>query len=318
MLNVAVIGVGGWGINHVRVLRSFYGTLVNDLIVVDINEERGRYAARIYGAKYYKNINEAFKRESIDAAIISTPTHLHYEHASLALKSGIHVLIEKPMTDTLDKALKLYDLAKNLNLILMVGFIMRYHPLVEYFKNNILKNNILGKVLVANSKRTSWWPNRPWDAGVVKDLAIHDVDLLHYLLKEKAKTILAHVGSLKHSYYEDFATMLISYESYTALFEANWITPYKIRYLSLTGEKAVTNLDFVSNELIVYTENEIVKPRIPFKEPLLLEDNDFLNSIVKGRKPKVSAADGIRALAVCEAALRSAIRRAPMEIEYPL
>jgi len=319
MLKVAVFGVGGWGVNHVRVLRSLYGSLVKDIIVVDINIDRGKYVSKIYGAKFYSSIEEALTVErDIDAAIISTPTPLHYEHAIAALNNGIHVLIEKPMTDTIDKALKVYDEAKSLGLIIAVGFIMRYHPLVDYVTNNIIRNNVLGKIITVNSKRTSLWPNRPWDVGVVKDLAIHDIDLLHYIFREKARQVYANIGSLRHSYYEDYAAMLINYETYSAIFEANWITPYKIRYLSLTGENAVVNVDFVRNELTILREDGILKPKITMQEPLLLEDKDFLEAIISKKEPRATGVDGIRALAVCEAIIRSAKEGKIVEVEYPV
>ncbi|RLG74125.1 MAG: gfo/Idh/MocA family oxidoreductase [Thermoprotei archaeon] len=319
MLKVAVFGVGSWGVNHVRVLRSLYGSLVKDIIVVDINIDRGKYVSKIYGAKFYSSIEEALTVErDIDAAIISTPTPLHYEHAIAALNNGIHVLIEKPMTDTIDKALKVYDEAKSLGLIIAVGFIMRYHPLVDYVTNNIIRNNVLGKIITVNSKRTSLWPNRPWDVGVVKDLAIHDIDLLHYIFREKARQVYANIGSLRHSYYEDYAAMLINYETYSAIFEANWITPYKIRYLSLTGENAVVNVDFVRNELTILREDGILKPKITMQEPLLLEDKDFLEAIISKKEPRATGVDGIRALAVCEAIIRSAKEGKIVEVEYPV
>jgi len=319
MLKVAVFGVGGWGVIHVRVLRSLYGSLVKDIIVVDINIDRGKYVSKIYGAKFYSSIEEALTVErDIDAAIISTPTPLHYEHAIAALNNGIHVLIEKPMTDTIDKALKVYDEAKSLGLIIAVGFIMRYHPLVDYVTNNIIRSNVLGKIITVNSKRTSLWPNRPWDVGVVKDLAIHDIDLLHYIFREKARQVYANIGSLRHSYYEDHAAMLINYETYSAIFEANWITPYKIRYLSLTGENAVVNVDFVRNELTILREDGILKPKITMQEPLLLEDKDFLEAIISKKEPRATGVDGIRALAVCEAIIRSAKEGKIVEVEYPV
>ena len=292
---------------------------MKDIIVVDINIDRGKYVSKIYGAKFYSSIEEALTVErDIDAAIISTPTPLHYEHAIAALNNGIHVLIEKPMTDTIDKALKVYDEAKSLGLIIAVGFIMRYHPLVDYVTNNIIRNNVLGKIITVNSKRTSLWPNRPWDVGVVKDLAIHDIDLLHYIFREKARQVYANIGSLRHSYYEDYAAMLINYETYSAIFEANWITPYKIRYLSLTGENAVVNVDFVRNELTILREDGILKPKITMQEPLLLEDKDFLEAIISKKEPRATGVDGIRALAVCEAIIRSAKEGKIVEVEYPV
>ncbi len=315
MLNVMLVGVGGWGSNHARVLGMLKGEIVNELILVDLNVERLKRFAKIYNAKYYTSIDEALKREKLDAAIIATPTNLHYEHAKKALENGLHVLVEKPLTDTLDKAVKLYDEAKSSNRLVSVGFIMRYHPLVEHLKNNVREK--LGNILAINSKRTSWWPNRPWDAGVVKDLAIHDIDLVRYLFGKDAKIVYGKVGSLRHSYYEDYALFMIDYGEFSGIFESNWITPYKIRYFSVTGDQAVVNIDFVKEELTVLERNRTLKPLVPRKEPLMLEDQDFLTSIVEGRKPKVTIEDGVKALAICEAILKSATLGKPVEVEYP-
>ncbi len=316
MLNVMLVGVGGWGANHARVLGTLKGELVNELVLVDLNIERIRRVARIYNAKYYRSLDEALKKEELDAAIIATPTNLHYEHAVKALEHGLHVLVEKPLTDTLDKALKLYDIAKSSGKIVSVGFIMRYHPLVNYLKNAARKE--LGKILAINSKRTSWWPNRPWDAGVIKDLSIHDIDLVRYVFSKEARVVYGKIGSLKHSYYEDYALFIIDYGEFSGIFETNWVTPYKIRYLSVTGDQAVVNIDFVSEELIVFKKDQVIKPLIPKLEPLRLEDEDFLKSIIEKRKPRVIIEDGIKALAICESIIKSAYQRRPVEVEYPI
>ncbi len=316
MLNVMLVGVGGWGSNHARVLGMLKGDIVNDLVLVDLNVERIKRFAKIYGAKYYTSIDEALRKERLDVAIIATPTNLHFEHSKKALENGLHVLVEKPLTDTLNKAIKLYDEAKSSNRLVSVGFIMRYHPLVSYLKEKI--RNKLGKVLALNSKRTSWWPNRPWDAGVVKDLAIHDIDLARYLFSRDAKVAYGKVGSLRHSYYEDYALFIIDYGEFSGIFESNWITPHKIRYFSVTGDQAVVNIDFVNEELTVLEKGHVVKPLVPKQEPLMLEDRDFLMSIIEKRKPRVTIEDGIKALATCEAVLKSAVIGKPVEIEYPI
>jgi len=316
MLNVMLVGVGGWGSNHARVLGTLKGDVVNSLVLVDLNVERIKRFAKIYGAKYYTNIDDALRKEELDAAIIATPTNLHFEHAKKSLENGLHVLVEKPLTDTLENAIKLYDEAKSSGRLVSVGFIMRYHPLVEYLKGNARRK--LGKILAINSKRTSWWPNRPWDAGVVKDLAIHDIDLARYLFDRDAKVVYGKVGSLRHSYYEDYALFIIDYGEFSGIFESNWITPYKIRYFSVTGDRAVVNIDFVNEELMILEKDQAIKPLVRGEEPLVLEDRDFLMSIVEKRKPKVTIEDGIKALATCEAILKSATLGKPVEVEYPL
>ena len=317
-IGIAVVGVGGWGKNHVRVFRDLKGEgLIDNIVIVDIDEARGKKVARMYGVDYYKSIDDALKRDDVEGVVISTPTVLHYAHALKAIEHGKHVLVEKPMTATLDEAVRLYDEAKSSGVILMVGFIMRYHVLTDYMKN-LVENGTIGKTLTATSKRTSWWPQRYGDVGVIKDLAIHDIDILHYVLKDKVSQVYAQAKKLKHDY-DDYSIILLHFDNGAfAVVEANWLTPYKTRTINITGDNGIVHVDYVLDRIQILKENEIIIPNVKVVEPLLLEDMNFVRTIMGAEEPKVKGLDGIRALAVCEAALKSSEKGGIVEVEYPL
>ncbi len=316
MINVAVVGVGGWGINHVRVLRDLMGEgLVKEIVAVDINEARLKAVSRRFSCSYTTNYDDVLKMDSIEGVIISSPTPLHFEHALKAIEHGKHVLVEKPMTSTVSEAIRLIRAAERENVILMVGFIMRYGTGIEYVKREIIEKNVLGRIITISAKRTSFWPNRPMDVGVIRDLAIHDIDVIYYLTKQNAQYVYGVAGMLKHEY-EDYAVIMIKYDDMTGIIEANWVTPYKTRTLYITGERASLTLDYMTQEVTLLKEDCVYKPRIRYEEPLLREDRDFITSIIEGKKPLVTGEDGLRALAICEAALKSAVENKIVKVSY--
>jgi len=310
MPGIAVIGVGGWGQNHARVFSYLKSEeLINTLLLVDINKNRARKIASIFGVEWSLNFDDALKREDIDGIVIASPTKLHYEQGLKALEAGKHVLIEKPMTETAKQAKKLVSLAEEQNLIIMVGFLLRYSPAIQFAKNCYEEGEI-GKILSVLGKRTSYWPNRPMDVGVIRDLAIHDIDLIRFITKRDPKYVIARGGALKHDY-EDYASIFLEYGSEKeddvihALLEANWVTPFKIRRMEITGENAVLIIDFLEHSVVILREDGIFRPNLVQIEPLYLEDKNFVLSIDRKDIPLVTGADGVMALKACEAALKS-------------
>ncbi len=310
MVGIAIIGAGGWGQNHVRVFSFLRAEgLVSEVMVVDIVEERAKKMAKRFGVKWSTSYRDVLNNDDIHGVVISTPTKLHYQHALEALKAGKHTLIEKPMTETVEQAIELTELAKERNLILMVGFLLRYSSAINFAKEYYEEGKI-GRVLTVLAKRTSYWPNRPMDVGVIRDLAIHDIDLIRYMLGKEPLYVLARGGALKHDY-EDYASLFIEYGGLGdnnlmhALIEVNWVTPFKIRRMEITGEKGVIIIDLLQHAVRVLKEDGIYQPNINAVEPLYLEDKNFVRAILGEEKPLVTGEDGVIALKVCEKALKS-------------
>ena len=171
-MKVAVIGAGVMGKNHARVLST-----LNSLAgVVDADFELAKRVASKYGVKASRDLSSF----DFDAAVIATPTVTHYELAKKVIAMGKHALVEKPFTHDLDKAQELIDLAKDMGVILAVGHIERFNPIVGFFKNM----NNQKELITINAKRVSGFPSRIRDVGVILDLGVHDIDVFRYIVGE--------------------------------------------------------------------------------------------------------------------------------------
>jgi len=172
---------------------------------------------------------------------------------------------------------------------------------VRYVKNNLDK---LGRFLTAYGKRTSRWPLRPGDVGVVKDLAIHDIDLVTYITGLRATSVYASGGSTR-GMYEDHVQIFSHYDGASAIYEANWLTPYKFRKLELTGEQGIFIVDFATDEIYFYGEEGVYRPRLEIAEPLLIQDREFLKAASGRGGEVVNREDIIYTMKFCEAAILS-------------
>jgi len=302
-LGVAVIGAGFWGRNHARVFKELEQTEL--LAVCDVNAERAKNVAKQFGVKAYTSIGKLLRRKDIEA-VSNCVWSLNLAKESLkALKAGKHVLVEKPMATNVKQAEKLLEVAKKEKLHLTVGFLMRFIPGIQHIKNAI-GDKTIGNLVCATAKRVSEWPERIGDVGVVKDTAIHDIDIIRYLFNEEPIAVYAKTGSMKHKKFEDYAHIMLTFEGgKSAFIESNWLTPYKTRTLVVTGSQAIMKLDYITQELTVEDAKETVQPRYPWQEPLKLELQHFANCILRREKPLITGMDGLKTLQIAEAALKS-------------
>ena len=302
-LGVAVIGTGFWGRNHARVFKELEETEL--LAVCDINAERAKNVAKQFGVRAYTSMGKLLKNKDIEA-VSNCVWSLNLAKETLkALKAGKHVLVEKPMATNVKQAEKLLETAKEEKLHLSVGFLMRFIPGIQHMKNAI-EDKTIGNLVCATAKRVSEWPERIGDVGVVKDTAIHDIDITRYLFGEEPIAVYAKTGSMKHKKFEDYAQIMLTFEGgKSAFIESNWLTPYKTRTLVVTGSKAIMKLDYITQELTIEDAKKTIQPRYPWQEPLKLELQHFANCILKKEKPLITGTDGLKALQIAEAALKS-------------
>jgi UDP-N-acetylglucosamine 3-dehydrogenase len=315
-LGVAVVGTGFWGRNHARVYKELEETEL--LAVCDINAERAKAAAKEFGARSYTNSGRMLKRKDIEAvSICSWSTSLARE-ALKALKTGKHVLVEKPMATNVKQAEKLLKIAEREDLHLTVGFLMWFIPGVQHIKRQI-ENKKIGDLVCATAKRVSQWPERIGDVGVVKDLAIHDIDITRRLFDEEPIAVYARIGRMKRKEFEDYAQIMLTFEGgKSAFIESNWLTPYKTRILVVTGSEAIMKLDYITQELTIEDAQETVQPRLAWQEPLKLELQHFANCISKKEKPLVKGIDGLKALRIAEAASKSSATGKVIKLEQTI
>jgi len=312
-LGVAVIGAGFWGKSHARNLKELNETRL--LAVCDKDEVKAKAVAELFGIEAYSDSRKMLKRKDVEAVTVCTwSTNLAAE-TMRALKAGKHVLVEKPMANNVQEAKKIVDLAKKNKRKLMVGFLMRFIPGVQRIKEAVEKGEI-GALVYATARRVSQWPERIGDVGVVKDLAIHDIDITRYLFGDDVTHVYAKADNFRHKKFEDHAQILLTFKGRkTAFIEANWLTPYKIRKLVVTGSEAIMTLDYITQEITIETAGQTVAPRYEVKEPLRLELQHFANSILNDREPMITGVDGLKALQIAEAALKSAQRATAIKLQ---
>lgn len=302
-LGVAVIGAGFWGKNHARVFKELEETEL--IAVCDIDSEKAKNVAKQFNVKAYTSVGKVLRRSDIEAVSVCTWSTSLANVALKALNAGKHVLVEKPMAANSKQAEKLLKTAESEGLHLTVGFLMRFIPGVQFIKKS-LENGTIGQLVCATAKRVSEWPERIGDVGVVKDLAIHDIDIMRYLFGADPLAVYAKTGNMKHKKFEDYAHIMLTFEgNRNAFIESNWLTPYKTRVLVVTGSEAIVKLDYITQELTIENAKETVQPRIPWQEPLKLELQHFVNCILGKEEPLITAVDGLKAIKIAEAALKS-------------
>ena len=302
-LGVAVIGTGFWGRNHARVFKELAETEL--LAICDIDAERARSVAKQFGVTPYTNTGKMLKNENIEAVSICTWSTSLAREALKALKAGKNVLVEKPMAESVKQAENLLKTAEKEGLHLTVGFLMRFIPGLQHIRN-ALEDKTLGEPVCASAKRVGQWPERIGDVGVVKDTAIHDLDVMRYVFDEDPVAVYAKTGSIAHRKFEDYAQIMLAFKGgKSAFIESNWLTPYKTRVFMITGSEAIMKLDYITQELTIENARETVQPRYTVQEPLKLELQHFAKCITEKEKPLVTGEDGLEALKLAEAALKS-------------
>lgn len=312
-LGVAVIGVGGWGKNHARVYKEIESTEL--VAVCDVNAERAKSIANQYGVKAYTNSAKMLKNEEIEAVSVCTWSTMLAKEALKALNAGKHVLVEKPMAANTKQAKVLLETAEKNGLHLTVGFLMRFIPGLQLIRRAVEKNEI-GELVCATAKRFSQWPERIGDVGVVKDTAIHDIDVMRFIFNEEPHMVYAKTGSMRHRKFEDYAQIMLTYkDGQSAFIESNWLTPYKMRLLTVTGTNAIMRLDYMTQELWIEDQKETLMPRYAWQEPLKLELQHFAECILEKKRPLITGVDGLKALEIAEAALRSSAKNKAIKLE---
>jgi len=311
-LGVSVIGCGSWGRNHARVYKELENTSL--ISVVDLKEGTAREIGERYGVEWLTEAEKAFEKPEVEAVSICTPTVTHAELALRAIQAGKHVLVEKPMTNTLEEAEDLITAARRQGVHLVVGFIERFNPAVSEAVK-LVSSGEIGDVILAHARRVSRRPLRIGDVGVIKDLGIHDIDVITHLFGNDLEEVYAVAGSITHKF-EDYANILLRFKgNRNAFVETNWLTPRKVRRLIITGTEGLINVEYITQEITIENEERLYQPLIENKEPLQLELQSFVDSILQDKPSEPSGEDGLKALKICEAALESAKIGKPVRIK---
>jgi UDP-N-acetylglucosamine 3-dehydrogenase len=307
LAKIGVIGTGGWGKNHLRVLDEL-GALG---AFADIDILRREQFSKKYGVKGYESFEEMITKEKVDGVTICTPASTHFAIASRVLDLGVHAFVEKPMTTTVRDAQTLIDLAEKKRRILTVGFIERFNPAITELKK-IIAEGRLGEPILLEFHRENKRGDNILDVGVVKDASVHDIDTARWLFGEEPETVYARVGTVT-SKQEDFAAIMLGFgKQKTAFITTNWVTPNRVRTLEAVFTRGVVNVDFVSQVTEVHEEGGATIPKRPVQEPLLLELKEYVSAIAQNRPALVTGRDGMNTTRIAEAVLASSATSSPI------
>ncbi|MBA3285813.1 MAG: Gfo/Idh/MocA family oxidoreductase [Nitrosopumilus sp.] len=312
-LNIAVIGTGGWGKNHVRVLNDL-GVLS---AVCDSDESRIKSISSKYKIHSYSNLKDLFEKEhNLDACLVCTPTKTHYAIASEIIKRKINVFVEKPLSFSSVECEELTKLSKQHDVILTSGYIERFNPAIQDLKH-IIEENTCGELLMMEFHRENRMPLHIKDVGIIYDTSVHDIDTALFIFNSKPTVVFARSGRKFHSS-EDFATIMLGFENQkVAIIASNWITPKKVRRFSAVCSEGIITGDFITQEIKIDDENKTLIPRRQFQEPLTLELKNFLQSLTgKITKFLVTPEEATAVTKIAEAALISSNTGAPVYLTY--
>lgn len=328
-LRVAVIGLGAMGTNHVRVLADLPG-LAQLVAIADPDESRLQEAARRSGARPFRHAAELLDEVRPDVVTVCTPTRTHAPIAQLALESGVHVLVEKPIAATIEEAAHLVRVAAHTGRRLGVGHIERFNPAVVELARR-LRHGDGGRILQLHARRVGPFPHRIRDVGVIHDLATHDIDLVRFLLGGQVERVYAESQRHIATEHDDLFVGILHFSAGPiALLEANWLTPAKERSLRVLCERGMYVVDYLAQTLTFYenhaatareghpasvTEGPMTRYPIAYREPLRAELQAFLLAVARGEPPPVTAFDGIEALRIADALVRSAALGQPIAFE---
>lgn len=314
-LQIAVIGVGGWGKNHARVLSNL-GALK---AVCDTDVKRGIEISEKYGVNCYTSLDQMLEKEQdLDGCFVCTPTKSHYKLASTIIDRGVHIFVEKPLSFSSKECDDLVTLAQNKKIILTAGYIERYNPVVQDVKR-IIQSKKYGEPLMMEFHRENRMPVHITDVGIIYDTSVHDIDTAMYLFDSKPIVVFARTGKKFHAF-EDFATIMLGFEDQrVAIIASNWITPKRVRRFSAVCTDGIITGDFISQEIRIDDMNATTIPRREFEEPLSVEIASFLDAVAgtyDASNTLVSSIEATRVTKVAESAILSSNTGSPVYLDF--
>ncbi len=289
-IKVIVIGVGHLGKHHARLYHDMPNVELAG--IVDIDAKSAQKIAEQYQVPFFTDLEQI--TTSFDAASIVVPTSEHYRIAKNLLLKGIHILVEKPFTKTLEEAQELTQLAQQKNLIVSVGHVERFNPAFRQIEQQLNHPRFI------EVHRLGPFPKRGTDVGVVLDLMIHDIDIILNIVKSPICDIRA-VGIPVLTPYEDIANARLEFENgCVANVTASRVSIKAMRKIRIFQEDIYISLDYHKQKgrIVQLTGSTIKTKRIPInpEEPLKIELNHFIECIEKEKTPHVSAIHGLNAL----------------------
>ena len=323
-VNLGLIGYGYWGPNLVRNFYSVNGCNVR--MVVDARQERLNLVSKNYPAiQCSTNADDILHNPEIDAVVIATPVFAHYTLAKRALENGKNVLVEKPMTASVQEAEELIELAEKKGLLLMVDHTFLYTGAVRKIKD-LVDNGTIGRVQYIDSTRINLGLFQP-DINVLWDLAPHDISILNYLVDQRPVSVNATGVTHTGNEIENIAYLTLNYaDGFIAHFNCSWTSPVKIRMMMIGGDKKMvvyndieptekvkiydTGYEHKTDEdkkriLVDYRAGDVFVPKLNTTEALADMAKDFITCIIEKKIPVSNNRIGLDVVTILEASNES-------------
>ena len=323
-LKFAQIGIGNWGKN---IFRNFYNLNEVDMLAIsDLDDGILKGLKANYpGVETTQNAQLILNNPAIDAVVIATVPETHFEFARQALENNKHVFVEKPMTLKSQTGEILVELAEKNRLKLMVGHILEYHP--AYLKvKAYLDSGELGEVRYLYSTRVNLGVVRKKE-NALWSLAPHDISIALMLLGKNPSRVVCTGQSYLQPGIEDVAFAMVHFPNgKMAQLHVSWLDPHKIRKLTVVGSKKMVVLDDMEStekirlydkgvdlkedftgyqEALTLRVGDIHIPKLTMQEPLKLECQHFVDSILNDTPPRSDGFDGLQVVKILEAADKS-------------
>jgi UDP-N-acetylglucosamine 3-dehydrogenase len=330
-LRAAVVGVGSMGRNHARVYAEMDEV---DLVgVADVNAGAAERVSDIYGVPSYTDYTRLLDEARPDLITIAVPTRAHRQVAIEAAGRGVHLFVEKPLAGSVAEAQAIIDAARAAGVKLGVGHIERFNPAILKLKE-LLDAGQMGRMFQLHARRVGPFPPRIEDVGVVFDLATHELNIMEYLTGAQVVSVYAETEREIHERHEDLLSGVMKFDNgVVGVLDINWLTPTKIRELSIIGERGMFLVNYLTQDLYFHensfvnghweaamalmgvSEGRMIKYEIKRKEPLRAELESFVAAVAGDRMPEISGEEGLRAVLLAEKLVESGLRHQVMSLE---
>ncbi|HEX5414410.1 MAG TPA: Gfo/Idh/MocA family oxidoreductase [Chloroflexota bacterium] len=337
MIGIGVIGYGYWGPNLVRNFNEAPGSRL--VAVSDLSTERLAVARSLHPlVKTTTDYRELLEDPAIDAVVVSTPVATHFELGMQALRAGKHLLVEKPLTASVEEAERLLEAAAARRRILMVDHTFIYTGAVQKIKE-VVDAELLGRLYYFDSVRVNLGLFRS-DVNVLWDLAVHDLSIMDYVLNANP-TAVAATGCIHLGNTENIAYLTCYFEGdLIAHMHVNWLSPVKVRRILIGGVRQMivfddlepsekvkiydkgaqlTSVNANGAELrkMEYRSGDMWAPRLKTTEGLQTEARHFVACIEQQMRPLTDGEAGLRVVRILEAASQSMAQRGrPVELDW--
>jgi len=334
MINIAVVGAGAWGKNHVRVFSEIPNVQLK--YVCDQDSTKLQSIQKTYPrTKMVQDLAPILQDSEVKGVVVASSALSHFPLAKEILMAGKDLLVEKPMALNTNDAQEMVKIAEERERVLMVGHLLIYHPVVDRLKE-MLGSGELGKVYYIYTQRVNLGVIRQ-DENALLSFAPHDLSVILYLLEEEPLVVTAHGESYIQKGIEDVVFLGLQFsDGKMANIHLSWLDPHKLRRITIVGSKKMVVFDDMetTEKLKVYDKGvknlsydtygeylslrfgDITIPSIRMAEPLRAEAEHFIQSIESRKEPKTRGRDGLKVVKILMAAQESLKRKGfPIRLE---